>query len=175
MLKKLTIATSLISLTFLVSCTGNKKGDQQVLDEAPITTLDGNTVEDIQTDGAIVFNSAGSDSGEISGLTTVNYKYDTAILTEEAKEVLRNNAAWLGSNPGVTLLIEGHCDTRGSIEYNLALGERRALSAKNFMVSLGVDPSRLTVVSYGKEKLIDMSDSGLAQGRNRRANFVPIK
>lgn len=87
---------------------------------------------------------------------------------------MRENAKWLKANSNANLQLEGHCDVRGSIEYNLALGERRAKAAKSYLVGLGVDASRLSVISYGKERLLDEGDSESAHSRNRRVNFVPI-
>ncbi|MAF92100.1 MAG: OmpA family protein [Bdellovibrionota bacterium] len=120
------------------------------------------------------FDSMGSDSGNIAGLTTVNFGYDQATITASARAELNQNAEWINNNPNVTVQIEGHCDARGSIEYNLALGERRARAVKDYLVSQGVDGSRLSIISYGKEKLLDSSDSESAHMKNRRANFVPL-
>jgi peptidoglycan-associated lipoprotein len=78
-------------------------------------------------------------------------------------------------NPNVNVQIEGHCDARGSIEYNIALGERRANAVKNYMTSLGIPGDRLSVISYGKEKPLNQGDSESAYAANRRANFVPLQ
>lgn len=120
------------------------------------------------------FDPEGSDSGKIPGLNTVNFDYDQSNLTNKARTLLKENANWIKDNTDVVVQIEGHCDVRGSVEYNLALGERRAKSVKNYMVSLGVDPKRLTIISYGEEKTIDNGSSDEAHSRNRRANFVPL-
>ena len=108
-------------------------------------------------------------------MNTIFFDYDSSRLSENNKQLLSANAAWLKVNPGLTLLIEGHCDQRGSTEYNLALGERRAQAVKNHLVSIGVDPNNLTIISYGKERLLDMSDAESSLGKNRRANFVPVR
>ena len=126
------------------------------------------------TDQSIMFDPMGSDSGKISGLSTVTFAYDRDTLSSSARRKLAENAEWLKSHDGVILQIEGHCDNRGSIEYNLALGERRAKSVKNYVQSLGVASDRLTIISYGKEKLVSEGDSESAHAQNRRANFVPI-
>jgi peptidoglycan-associated lipoprotein len=121
------------------------------------------------------FNAAGSDSGTIAGLNTITFAYDSALLSPEARETLKQNAAWAKANSRITIQIEGHCDSRGSVEYNLALGERRAKSVKDYLVTLGVAANRLTVISYGKEKPLAIGDTEEVHSRNRRANFVPLQ
>ena len=86
---------------------------------------------------------------------------------------LKGNAGWLKTNSKVSLTIEGHCDQKGSNEYNLALGERRAAAIKKILVEMGVPTKRLTTVSFGEEKLISQGESEDAMAKNRRANFVP--
>jgi peptidoglycan-associated lipoprotein len=122
----------------------------------------------------MTFDPMGSDSGQINGLSTVNFDYDQASLTTSARRLLADNAEWMRKNSDVTVQVEGHCDERGSVEYNLALGERRAKSVKNYLVSLGLDPKRLTVISYGKEKPLVSGDTEEDYAKNRRANFVPL-
>ena len=106
-----------------------------------------------------------------SGLQRIHFDFDQYVLTEEAKAILVSNAALLSSAPGVRIQIEGHCDERGSDEYNLALGEKRALATKNFLVSLGVADSRMSVISYGEEMPLDPSGTKDAWYQNRRAEF----
>lgn len=120
------------------------------------------------------FDAGGSDSGKVNGLQSVNFAYDKSALTADAKQKIQGNVDWMKSNPNTNMQIEGHCDSRGSIEYNLSLGERRAQSVKSYMTSLGINGGRLSVISYGKEKPLTMGDSDAEQARNRRANFVPL-
>jgi peptidoglycan-associated lipoprotein len=89
--------------------------------------------------------------------------------------VLSNNAEWIRTNANVTVQIEGHSDSRGSVEYNLALGERRAKSVKSYLTSLGIDSKRLTIISYGEEKPLALGDAEADYAKNRRANFVPLQ
>jgi peptidoglycan-associated lipoprotein len=119
------------------------------------------------------FDAAGSDSGKISGLRTVNFDYDKATLSSSAKKAIQGNVEWMKSNPKTKVQIEGHTDSRGSIEYNVALGERRANSVKDYMISLGIAGNRLATISYGKEKPLASGENEEAWGKNRRANFVP--
>jgi len=100
------------------------------------------------------------------------FEFDSIRLTPVAQEILTQKAAWLRANPRATVKIEGHCDSRGTNEYNLALGEGRAQSAKAFLVDLGIDPSRLTTISYGEERPIDRAQTEEGWAKNRRAHFV---
>jgi len=102
----------------------------------------------------------------------VYFEYDSAVLTADARDLLKVKAQWMQANPSARVLIEGHCDERGSNEYNLALGDRRAESAKTFLVNLGISPSRLSTVSYGEEKPVDSGKTEAAYAKNRRAHFV---
>lgn len=120
------------------------------------------------------FDPMGSDSDKIPGLNTIHFDYDKSNLTSEAKNLLKQNSEWLKNQDKVNLQIEGHCDERGSIEYNLSLGERRAKATKDYLVSLGVSANRLSVISYGKEKPVATGDTEEAYKKNRRANFVPL-
>jgi peptidoglycan-associated lipoprotein len=123
---------------------------------------------------SITHDPCGSDCGALAGLSTINFGYDKATLDAKGKEVLTKNAEWIKANPKTPIQIEGHCDERGSVEYNFALGERRARVTKDFLVGLGVEGDRLKIISYGKEKPLDKGDSDTSYAKNRRANFVPL-
>ncbi len=101
----------------------------------------------------------------------IHFEFDSAILTPDAQELLKTKAEWL-HNSNVKSTIEGHCDDRGTLEYNLALGERRALSAKSFLVDLGIPASRLTTISYGEERPVDPGQNEAAWAKNRRSHFT---
>lgn len=105
-------------------------------------------------------------------LTDAFFDFDEASLRADAKAALENNAKWMQSNGGASVIVEGHCDERGSVEYNLALGERRAKAAKEFLVSYGITASRITTISYGKERPFDPGHDENAWAQNRRAHFV---
>jgi peptidoglycan-associated lipoprotein len=102
----------------------------------------------------------------------VFFEFDSASLSAEAQQILRAKAEWLRDNPGARVMIEGHCDERGTNEYNLALGDRRAYSARAFLTDLGIDDTRLTTISYGEEQPIDTRSTEEAWAKNRRAHFV---
>ena len=102
----------------------------------------------------------------------IHFEYDSSSLTSMAKVLLAEKAAWLKANPSAMITIEGHCDDRGTIEYNLALGERRATAAKIYMVNLGVSSNRMATISYGEEKPVDTAKTEAAYQKNRRAHFM---
>ncbi len=102
----------------------------------------------------------------------VQFEFDSAKLSMEAQDILRRKTEWLKENPRAKIIIEGHCDERGTNEYNLALGDRRAFGAKSFLVDLGIATSRLTTVSYGEERPLDSRADEDAWAKNRRAHFV---
>jgi peptidoglycan-associated lipoprotein len=102
----------------------------------------------------------------------IHFEFDSSTLTPEAQLTLKKKAEWLQNNPEAMSTIEGHCDDRGTSEYNLALGDRRATSAKNFLVDLGISASRLTTISYGEERPIDPGQNEDAWAKNRRCHFT---
>ena len=174
MLKRVSLlVVVLTSLALTVSCGSKKKSAEET---APVGGAEGSTLDSNITtgDSGGAFDATGSDSGKISGLSSVNFDYDSSTLSSDSRRRLAENAEWIKSNAKSTVQIEGHCDSRGSVEYNLALGERRAKSVKNYLVSLGVDSKRMTIISYGEEKPIVTGESEDAYAKNRRANFVPL-
>ena len=102
----------------------------------------------------------------------IYFEFDSIRLSPEAQEILTQKAAWLRKNPGAKVTIEGHCDDRGTNEYNLALGEGRAQSARDYLVDLGIRESRLNTISYGEERPITRGQDEDSWARNRRAHFV---
>ena len=102
----------------------------------------------------------------------IYFEFDSVQLTPEAQEILTKKGKWLRDNPTATVTIEGHCDNRGTNEYNLALGEGRAQSAKTFLMDLGIEDSKLNTISYGEERPLDPRQTENAWARNRRAHFV---
>jgi peptidoglycan-associated lipoprotein len=108
-------------------------------------------------------------------LKDIRFDFDRYNIRLEDAEVLKENSALLKKYPGMRFQIEGHCDERGTGEYNLALGERRANSVKKYLVSLGIEPSRISTISYGEERPFDPGHNEEAWARNRRAHFVVLK
>ena len=102
----------------------------------------------------------------------VFFATNETILTTNSRETLRKQAAWLRKNSSINVVLEGHADERGTREYNLALGERRANSAKDYLMTYGISSDRISVLSYGKEKPVDSGSNPLAWSKNRRSVTV---
>ena len=105
----------------------------------------------------------------------VRFDYDKSEVKEDGRKSCQVVADFLKKNPGAKILIEGHCDERGTEQYNLALGDRRANSAKDFLATLGVDASRIRTVSYGEERPFEEGQSDSALAQNRRAHLVLVR
>jgi peptidoglycan-associated lipoprotein len=105
-------------------------------------------------------------------LTDIHFDYNDFTVRPQDSEILRANATWLSQHPNAKVQVEGHCDERGSEEYNIALGAKRAQAAKDFLVTLGVAASRLSTISYGKELPLCNEHEDSCWARNRRAHFV---
>jgi peptidoglycan-associated lipoprotein len=113
-----------------------------------------------------------SDSGRAVGLETVHFPFDSFNLGDEAQQALKTNAGVLKDKSSIKVQIEGHCDRHGGVQYNIALGEKRANAAKKYLEDLGVSGDRVTVISFGKEHPIDPAETEEADAKNRRDNFV---
>jgi peptidoglycan-associated lipoprotein len=121
-------------------------------------------------------SAAGSTTSPADTLATIGntvyFSYDSAALDGNSKGSLFRQAAFLNANPTLTVTIEGHCDERGTREYNLALGERRAAAARDYLLAQGVDPARIKVISYGKERPAMAGSNEESWAKNRRAATV---
>ena len=115
---------------------------------------------------------APAEFASIPELKDIHFDFDKYDIHPDAARTLDANAAWLKSNGNQLLLIEGHCDERGTNEYNLALGERRAKSAMNYLVSQGVQASRITIISYGEERPLCTEHTETCWAQNRRDHFL---
>ena len=102
----------------------------------------------------------------------VFFATNESVLTTASRDTLRKQATWLRENSGITIVLEGHADERGTREYNLALGERRANAAKDYLMTYGVSANRISVISYGKERPVDSGSNPLAWSKNRRSVTV---
>jgi len=140
----------------------------QPLDEGPdVRAVEGEGAEGYDIPGAAI-----GTEGEGGPLADIRFDLDSAALTDEARATLEKHALWLQSRRDLRVTVEGHCDERGTVEYNLALGEQRARAAREYLVSLGVAAERLRVVSFGKERPLDTGSNESAWARNRRARFA---
>jgi peptidoglycan-associated lipoprotein len=156
----------LVATLGLTSCGGGKntKGGSE----------DGTAaiVDDGASEGQTLELNGDSDSSRAGALSTVYFAYDSSSLNSSTRSTLDSNANYLKENSNIEVQIEGHCDERGGIQYNLALGERRAKAIKDYLVALGVEASRISTVSYGKERPVEFGHDESAWSKNRRGNFV---
>jgi len=176
MRKKMWISLALIlvipGLLFTASCAKKTvKSDAAMTAEAEAEAAKQRAIEEERLKGEEV-ESAVMAAKRAFVNEDVYFEFDRYDLLPAAQEVLRKKAEWLQRNSGTPVYIEGHCDERGTNEYNLALGDRRAESAKSFLVDLGISSSRLTTISYGEERPIDSGFNEEAWAKNRRAHFV---
>jgi peptidoglycan-associated lipoprotein len=132
----------------------------------------GDDLHQTAANGADYGPGSQADLRRSAGSDKVFFALDSSLLDTRSQETLRRQAAWIAANPAKYLTVEGHCDERGTREYNIALGDRRASSAKNYLAMLGVSPARMSVVSYGKERPEAVGSDEQAYALNRRAVTV---
>ncbi len=171
-MKRITlILLSLFLFGYLFGCAGKKALKPAV--EQPKTETETKNQE--TTPEPVKEEPVMTESQDLTGqvdLRRIHFEFDKYRLTDEAKEILAENARALKNSPNVRITIEGHCDERGTVEYNLALGERRAQAAKNYLMELGVPDNRIQIISYGKERPMDMGHDEDSWAKNRRDDFV---
>ena len=146
----------LLSIFSLISCGTTAKKS---------TDMDKIKLKDIQV-------NSDSDSQDAGALETVYFPFNSSDLRENAQKSLEQNASFLNKFRTLKIQVEGHCDERGSTQYNLALGEKRAQTIKDYLVASGVEPSRITTISFGKERPISLNHDEVSWSKNRRGNFV---
>lgn len=176
-MRRTVIASASIALLMGAAACANKPKEQPVRDTAPVADTDsaptGPVNEgDIETPRRVV--DSGPTAGSLEDFRVnvgdrVYFNLDQYRLDGDDQEILQRQAAWLQQYPNVRILVAGNCDERGTREYNLALGERRASVVKDYLVNLGVSPARIDTVSYGKEKPIDNGSNEAAWALNRNA------
>ncbi|MDH3237782.1 MAG: peptidoglycan-associated lipoprotein Pal [Deltaproteobacteria bacterium] len=142
-------------------------GETQVGQQEPIVT---ETMKPEETQTAMAGVAATQEKP--SDFPDIHFDFDKSFIREDAKPILQEVADYLKASRAASILVEGHCDERGTAEYNIALGERRAESAKTYLLSLGVKAGAVSTISFGEEKPIDPGHDEVAWERNRRAHFV---
>lgn len=174
MFKKLLILVAVFSLISCQSTSkkdGSKTENNSAVEKAENEQVPYQTIENEQQ-AAELNKQTEAQIQEVEVIDRVLFGYDSFDLTDEAKQILDVQAAWLKSDTSIKVILEGHCDERGTREYNIALGEKRAISAKNYLVSNGVDGSRITTITYGKERPAFVGSSEEIFHKNRRAVTV---
>jgi peptidoglycan-associated lipoprotein len=147
-----------------VGCSSNNKLVKKTSEEKPTQAA--------AAPAATLNNGESSESQNNHILKTVYFAYDKANLSHEALKALKKNVAWLKENPGIRVTTEGRCDDRGTEEYNIALGQRRAEAVKLYYVDAGIDASRLLTISYGKDKPVCTEENDACWAQNRQAGGV---
>ena len=167
--KNVTRLVMVASLVALAACAPKRK----VEDIPPPPVQQGEATPDANADKPL----PGSQADFVASVTADRVYFDTDKfdIDEEDQAVLRSQASWLARYPNKRVTIEGHCDERGTRDYNIALGDRRANAAKNFLASLGVDSARISTISYGKERPDAMGSDEASWARNRRAVTVTVQ
>ncbi len=161
-LRKIALPVVMTLLLTLVGCAGSKKN--MSADEA--------SLDAVNTEGMSFELNSTSDQGSAGGLKTIYFPFNSATLTADTTATLDTNAQVLKDNPTVEVQIEGHCDERGGVQFNLALGEKRAKAVKDYLTSMGVESRRVTIISYGKERPLLQGHDEESWSQNRRGNFV---
>ena len=175
----LSIMFFVVSLLSFSACSRSRIKDDELADydvqeemrEEAIRRLDEEAITEEELEEA---RRKVAEMREQEGIILINvyFDFDDFSLNEESKAALAQNAAWLIDNAESEVIIEGHCDERGTDEYNLALGERRATSVKRYLVRLGVQDKQLSTISFGEERPVDSASNEDAWANNRRAEFV---
>jgi peptidoglycan-associated lipoprotein len=165
MLKVMTVMLCLVLVLGMTGCKHKKP--------APLNTEGANKVEKTSGEGQpeVDLSKLLFEKGSKYGLQTVMFDFDSSALRPDAMATLKDNAEKIKAVPGVIVQVAGHCDERGTQEYNLALGERRALAVRNYLIQLGVSGDRLVTISYGKEFPAVQGNNEAAWAQNRRAEF----
>lgn len=158
----------LFAFMMLVACPSKPKIEPEISPADTSATTPEEPVEDA------VEEEAPPEIIKESQFETVYFDFDKSSLRSDSKSGLDANYDLLMQFPDVMVKVEGHCDERGTVEYNLSLGEKRATSCKDYLVGLGIDASRISTISYGKEKPVDAGHSEAAWGKNRRCEFKII-
>jgi len=163
--KTLMVCMFIAALVCSAAC--SKKVPAPAVDTAPA----GAAVEESNLNAGEFVSPATIDPALAAIFKNIQFDYDQFSLTPQARAILDRVAEWMKGNPAKLLLVEGHCDERGTNEYNLALGDRRANSVKTYLTQLGVDAARIYTISYGEERPLDPGHGEAAWAKNRRGEF----
>jgi len=164
----------LVSGALALSACGQKRAPADA-SSLPPPGGEASSSADYDAAGNYIGPGSQTDLRRVAGSDRVFFDLDSYGLDDMDKDTLRRHAAWLAQYPNVNVTIEGHCDERGTRDYNLALGERRANAAKNYLSALGVSPARMSVVSYGKERPEALGSDEQSWAQNRRAVTMVIR
>ena len=166
--------TSALLVFFLAACsttpkdTADSSGSGSSSSSSDVSSSEEGTITETGPESALI--TPGSQEDLIVNVgDRVFFNYDSSDLDSDAQELLQDQVAWLKQYSDVSVIVEGHCDERGTREYNLALGEKRAQSVKNYLISLGISSDRISTISYGKERPAVVGSNDGAWAQNRRS------
>jgi peptidoglycan-associated lipoprotein len=177
-MKKLVVLFVVLSLALLFNACGKKAAKVAPVQEPVVVKVEEPTTQiekPVLSEEEIFQQKTIEDLNKDQILKMINFDFDKYQVRDDMKPMLQANADWMLKFSTVQVLIEGHCDERGTIEYNIALGEKRAEAAKNYLASLGVNAAKIKIVSYGKSKPLVQGMDEAAYFQNRRAEFVITK
>jgi peptidoglycan-associated lipoprotein len=171
-MKKLLVVVMIMALALTLSCCGRKAKPAVSPAETAKPPVETVSREEATGEAEKPVTPIPPVEGANEALKDIHFAYDRYNLDDEATRILGANGDYLLKHRNVDVLIEGHCDERGTEEYNLALGEKRALAARDFLVRFGIDRSRVSTISYGEERPLDPASNEAAWSQNRRAHFA---
>ncbi len=179
-LRSVVAALAIFGLLLMVSCASQQtevtpEPVQQVIEEDTSVDLEAEQAAKLEEERLKAEAAAQAEvekAREAFTSVDINFAFDDYSLNGEAQDILQVKAVWMSANPESTVVVEGHCDERGTTEYNLALGDRRANAVKSFLTDLGIDNGRIKTISYGEEMPIDAGHNETAWSKNRRAHFT---
>lgn len=167
-LRSVLVLTLLATSLALTSCASKKTTKPtDGVDGSDTTSMDSG-----KNNGMNLEVNGDSDSNRAGALRTVYFGFNSSVIDGDTRDALNGNAEFLKTNAAVKVQVEGHCDERGSVQFNLALGERRAKATRDYLVAQGVAASRISIISLGKEKPVSFGHDEESWSKNRRANFV---
>lgn len=165
------ILSLLAVLVLVAGCSTTPKDTGSVTTSGDLTASEQAPVTDVAQTGSGV--TPGTEQDLVVNIgDRVFFGYDQYDLTTEARAMIEKQVQWLKTYPNLNIMIEGHCDERGTREYNLALGDKRAMAVRSYMIALGVEPARIQTISYGKERPAVLGSDETSWAQNRRAVVV---
>lgn len=170
---KARIFSMLAVLVLVAACSSNSKDQATMSSDGDLTSSDRTAISSTVDQSATGSVTPGSQQDLVTNIgDRVFFGYDQSDLTSEARSTVERQAQWLKTYPNVNVTVEGHADERGTREYNLALGERRATTVRNYLIANGVSPNRVQTISYGKERPAVMGSDDTSWAQNRRGVLV---
>lgn len=174
-IRNMMVLLSVVVCSMLVLTGCPKKPEEAAMPEAQKPAVEAPAPAPAPAQEEVKPAPAERSAAEAAGLKPIYFDFDRSFIRDDAKTVMKENANWLKANPKVKVRIEGNCDERGTIEYNQALGQRRASAAKKYLTDMGISASRISLISYGKEKPACSNATEECWQQNRRDDIVSVE